>query len=506
MRSINVFKLVVFAAFLSFLLVLAVLAATGGKISIFTIEKPYKSSYRIGVSRETVPTVTVHSTATNPFGPDTTRASNSSVFPFMDQEQTWKDPFCDEFLSNKFSVKMTPCDTNSDRVLCYGSPYDDKMGSCFIHNVAMDPVTFYSIMKMKRDSVQTSNSLWLLRDNNINPCTNPIFDPMERYMAGGDYVKRLAKTSILSVPKGVCHHWINGTTFMFMGFDTHIYFKYLSWFSLHNGIINYENHSGKKPSLIIRIPETQGEFTHAEYEKNLFPETTIMSLSDFSVANDQTTCFEEIIVTPWAYSSTAFRCKMADAIHRLRNKCYNCNSRDLHGTRYLTFRKRALAACTINEMNPDPIKITDPPKKIVLQVRKAYTRNAKDSLTNFHRKLMNPKEIVDGLIKGFPNTTVEGMIAEDMSLCDQIKMAHNADVFIGVHGAGLVHLWWLQDHALLLEMVPSSQLSNPTFKMLSTLTGRQYYQYMGLKGSEMEVKVDVDDLVKKLKEHYNTLK
>ena len=428
---------------------------------------------------------------------------NNSVLPFMDEGQTWKDPFCDEFLSNKFSVKMTPCDPDSKRVLCYGSPFDDKMGSCFIHELAMDPVKFHSVMSSNRDSVQGSNSLWLVRNNgNINPCTTPIFDPMEKYMVGGDYVKRLAKTSILSTPLSKCDKWINGTTFVFMGFDSHIYFKYLSWFSLHNGIINYENHSGKKPSLIIRIPEGSGSFTHADYEKKLFSETTIMSLGDFSHDNTVTTCFEDVIITPWAYSTSAFRCKMADAIGRLRNRCYNCNSRGLPGTRYSSFRRRALAACSIPEVYPDPIEKMATPRKIVLEIRKPYMRHDDDDLNKFHRTLVNHKELLNGLKKGFPGTTVQGMIAEDLSLCDQIKMVHDADVLLGVHGAGLVHLWWLQDHALLFEMVPLSQLGNPSFKMLSTLTGKRYHEYRKLKGSEMEVIVNVGDLIHELKKHY----
>ena len=62
-------------------------------------------------------------------------------------------------------------------------------------------------------------------------------------------------------------------------------------------------------------------------------------------------------------------------------------------------------------------------------------------------------------------------------MCEQIQLAHTADDLVGVHGAGLVHLWWLQDHALMFEIVPRTQLGNPTFKMLSTLTGRRYYEY-----------------------------
>ena len=82
-------------------------------------------------------------------------------------------------------------------------------------------------------------------------------------------------------------------------------------------------------------------------------------------------------------------------------------------------------------------------------------------------------------------------------------MVHNADVFIGVHGAGLVHLWWLQDTAILFELVPFSQMANPTFKMLSALTGRRYFDYSGLKGGEMRVTANTPDIIEKLRKLFS---
>ena len=64
---------------------------------------------------------------------------------------------------------------------------------------------------------------------------------------------------------------------------------------------------------------------------------------------------------------------------------------------------------------------------------------------------------------------------EDLPICEQIRYAHDADVLIGVHGAGLVHLWWIQEEALMFEFVPKYKISNPTFKELSALVGRNYY-------------------------------
>ena len=123
---------------------------------------------------------------------------------------------------------------------------------------------------------------------------------------------------------------------------------------------------------------------------------------------------------------------------------------------------------------------------------KAYHCFEGDKLTNFERVFVNSAELIDGLKKAFPMTNISTMYAEEMDICDQIKLVHQADVFLGVHGAGLVHLWWLQDHALIFELVPRSQLPNPTFKMLYTLTGR----------TRKGVSVNVADDIKQIKSQF----
>ena len=102
------------------------------------------------------------------------------------------------------------------------------------------------------------------------------------------------------------------------------------------------------------------------------------------------------------------------------------------------------------------------------------------------------------LRNSFPNTNVTVAHMEKMGICTQISLAHSADVLIGVHGAGLVHLWWLQEHTLALELNPTYEQSNPSFKMLSTLSGRNYAS-ITVSGSQHKVTVKVDSVVKLLK-------
>lgn len=423
---------------------------------------------------------------------------NSSLSPLKD----WpKDSFCNEFLSNKFPLHSSLC-KDSDRVVCSGTPHDGKMGSCLIKRAAINVKEFFNVMYNKRDSIETSNSMWLIHDhdNNVNPCPSYEFKDVEKYMAGKDFVKRLAKASILSFPQGGCDQWVNGTTFMFISFDVHIYFKFISWYSLFNGIENYAMDTHQPPTLIIRLPQTKNTFLFPEFERELFSESTVVALQDLAPSNIGNLCFERVIITPWAFATNAFRCKMADAVARLRKKCYNCNSRGYPGSRYQMFRRKVLSACKLQDPAlPHTDKVI---RTIVIQLRKPYARFIGDQPSKISRLMDNPERFVNDIKAAFPQANVSTMVAEELKICDQISIVHKADVFIGVHGAGLVHLWWLQDHALMFELVPRSQISNPTFKMLSTLAGRRYYSYTRVKGGEKKVIVDSKDIIETIKKEY----
>ena len=83
-------------------------------------------------------------------------------------------------------------------------------------------------------------------------------------------------------------------------------------------------------------------------------------------------------------------------------------------------------------------------------------------------------------------------------MCEQMCMVHDADIFIGVHGAGLVHAWWLQDNTLLVEIVPSDEVGNPTFKMLTTLAGVNYKGYCISQRSHGRISLDVKKFINAL--------
>ena len=69
---------------------------------------------------------------------------------------------------------------------------------------------------------------------------------------------------------------------------------------------------------------------------------------------------------------------------------------------------------------------------------------------------------------------------EDLDNCNQVKVAHSADILIGVHGAGLVHSWWMRELGGML-----TKLDQPTYKILAGLTRRKYFSII-LKSSPLK--------------------
>ena len=164
----------------------------------------------------------------------------------------------------------------------------------------------------------------------------------------------------------------------------------------------------------------------------------------------------------------------------------------------MVFRSLVLKACGIEEsidqnelqsQAQDHLKVSPPrdkvmhmvrpkfPLQVVVIKRKPYLRHGLDHPNLFQRILSNEAELITALTqntcRGLLNVT--SVYMEELDICDQVKVAHKADILIGVHGAGLVHSWWMREGSVLLELVPIAKLNRPTYKVLTGLTGRKYY-------------------------------
>ena len=412
--------------------------------------------------------------------------SKDDIIHWNEPGESWGGGFCKEFIGGPFDKTSVVCNPLSNRITCYGSKYNKKIGTCTITQIAVKPSKLYDAIRNQK--VMHSQSSWLVQQQQHltnHPCSKPNFNDIETYMEPGDYIRPFVKMSALEVPKGQCNVWLKGTTFFYMGMENHIYFRFLGWYNLHRTLLAHYN--DLQNFTIVRIPEGNNTFLFPEYEQKLFP--GVVRLQDF---DENIVCFEKLVLVPWAYAATPFRCKMDGAA--LRQKCSTCDGHGIEND-LKSFRRRVVSACSLTDN--DSVKKNKKTKVIVIK-RKQYNRRIGDVPKVFPRVWQNSDEVVERIQSEFPNANVTGIYAEDLSLCDQVALAHDTDVLIGMHGAGLVHLWWLQKHAVIVELIPRSQRGNAAFITLAKLLGIKHKGFTQVLEKKTIVNVNVNLLLKDL--------
>ena len=386
-------------------------------------------------------------------------------------QSAWdRGSFCDEFMHRTFQQPVPVCTKNGVRnsVNCFGAKFSNKMVLCTMDNVLMRPKQLYDAMTTQK--ILGSNAITILNARNFLPnptmCMSPSMRSLRSATEVRDHVKLMVEDAILksnNLTVDDCQTWVNEPIFVFRGIDAHVYFEFLSWFNLYKTILD---EGSPVPSQIIRMPVDEHKCRFAEFEQHLFPNVTV--LHDMS---DKPVCYRRLILVPSCYASLLFKCKGESS---LRQSCLKCNGSGRPQTDFQLFRSHVLKTCSIDDAYPTSTYRS--PTNIVVILRKPYKRMPNDDPSRFERVLSNGDEMVSAVRANFKaNVTV--IYPEDLTMCQQIKTAHDADILIGVHGAGLVHSWWLRDSALLFELVPEEMSSNPSFKMLCMLAGRRYVEY-----------------------------
>ena len=396
-------------------------------------------------------------------------------------DTTWrKGSFCEKFVEKQFDVPVGVCGREvvpEHSIKCLRSSRNPHMVYCTLENAAM----------LGPRAARARPEYKLLEGE--KKCPNPSAEGVHKTSEKGDPT-RITLDKIIAqtpIPSSVCQVWINKTAFLYAGDQAvHIYFRMNAYFNLHKAIIS----EGVDPGefVIIRLSHDSQKLTYLfpEWEKKLFPE-----LVHIDELPNVTICFRKTVLVPHAFAGVLFRCKMESSVS---SDCFNCKGRGLYGTSLYSFRHRVLSSCGLIDSDHQQ-------KRITLISRTPYERWKGDKSTKFQRVLSNEKELVDTLRSKFPHTNTTVAHMEGLPICTQIGLAHQADVVMGVHGAGLVHLWWLQENGLALELNPSFELSNPTFKMLSTLAGRNYVSITLTSSARSNVRVNVDSVIKELRAH-----
>ena len=295
--------------------------------------------------------------------------------------------------------------------------------------------------------------------------------------------------------------------------------------------------ASKESEVVLFRLSDATDYRFGKLERSLFPQLRV--LSDLSRTSNATmsnfTCFQRVIKVPWAYSAFPFRCVVDGRLRNETLRCYNnskrvvqhqvqnqgpnpldsgpgpdADSKDMHNLpnrlsflndqsrldtaqnlepNMMLFRSLVLRACDvvpnslraiIGGKQKSPMlgeKSLHFPLNVVLIKRKPYVRHRLDHPSLFQRVLSNEQDLINAMMHNISRDLLNltSAFMEELDICEQVRVAHNADVIIGVHGAGLVHLWWMRNSGVVLELVPPRKLSRPTYKVLASLAGKRYY-------------------------------
>ena len=412
----------------------------------------------------------------------------SKPMPLRNDGKSWdKSTFCHSFLIDTFPNSVQVCSkdssgSSSNSIVCYGNDHDPAhMATCTLRNLAVQPRLLYTSVEGKFNK---DGMIFLINDQGTT-CVKPTVESFSKKVERDDFQLKILNKVMTSETKtaSACDAWINKTAVFFINEKYHIYFRLIEYYTVHKALWDLQVNEGDY--VVVRISTNEG-MRYPEFDNVLFPGA--INLKD--LPQNATVCFKKVVTIPRCFSSIPFRTKMNG---RIRNKCFECRGKGLTGTPFYSFRERAIKACNLTDNEP-----RYPGGTIVVISRKPYERYPSDKSQRFERVLSNEDKLVSELKKAFLSAQVSVIHLEDLPICEQIRYAHSADVLLGVHGAGLVHFWWLRDNALAYEMEPGFEIGNPTFKMLTTLTGRRY-QSIRISGNHKLVTVDVARVVKEIK-------
>uniref|UniRef100_A0A3Q1FG32 EGF domain-specific O-linked N-acetylglucosamine transferase n=1 Tax=Acanthochromis polyacanthus TaxID=80966 RepID=A0A3Q1FG32_9TELE len=90
-----------------------------------------------------------------------------------------------------------------------------------------------------------------------------------------------------------------------------------------------------------------------------------------------------------------------------------------------------------------------------------------------YRRILNQEELVNALkTVSLLEVSVVDYKYKDVPFLEQLKITHNSDIFIGMHGAGLTHLLFLPDWAVIFELYNCQDES--CYRDLARLRGIRY--------------------------------
>ena len=370
--------------------------------------------------------------------------------------------FCYEHIVTTFDkdpIKM--CRSTDYSIRCSGAKYSKNMAVCKLWGLAVRPKEIISAYPTDLDSGSLTNFTANLIGK--TSCLAGTVTQLEKRVTSPvptNLVKHIIKSP--RIEESQCKRWIEKPALFHVSNAVHIYFKLLDLYNVHKAA--YDEGLSDGEYSVIRIGNLVNgklQYMHEGFEERLFGRSNL-NLIEMAKEGIGTVCFRYAVLVPNAYASVPFRCKMES---NTREKCIKCAGKKDKSHPMVTFSERVRATCGLVK-SPEERNTT----MVSLISRKPYRRWKGDQAnTTFHRVLVNEDHLVEALKKWKKDRNldvhVEVFHLESMHICEQVVMAAMSDVLIGVHGAGLVHLWWLaKKHATIIELEPRSQVGNPSFR------------------------------------------
>ena len=423
-------------------------------------------------------------TVTRPTSPETAGTIAS------DPGHGWDSgSFCNDLLHNTFSEIVPVCaatDKNKQSpVICKRNPNSAIMLECSMRNVLIWPKKLFN--GKAAEHIVNSGGIEMLLTNDSVSCKSPNMSEVYRTSMTNDPIRMMIEEAVRRSPTfkpSHCQRWVDEPTFLYQGHNFHIYFEFLALYNVYKSILDQGDIGTYK---VIRFATFIYRYFFGDYEKLFFP-----GIEFVENIEEESICFKKLILPPRGYSNLIFRCKMESNI---LSPCFHCDGKGRPGTAFRSFRTYSLKVCSLSDSH---ISGYQNPKKIVIILRKKYSRHRGDKAKYFNRVISNNDELIAEIKARFKTANVTLFYGEDLSICDQIRNVYDADIYIGVHGAGLIHSWWLQENAMLFEIVPLEKKSNPAFRMLTTLVGINYKVFQINQNGNSLFTVDVKNVVNTL--------
>ena len=131
-------------------------------------------------------------------------------------------------------------------------------------------------------------------------------------------------------------------------------------------------------------------------------------------------------------------------------------------------------------------------RKVILSVRHDYRAHPRNPSGRISRKIINEKELIEK-IKEIPCISGLAIDLSTLSFEEQVPLICSAHVFVGVHGAGLTHVTWMDKKATLIEIEPS--VPQPHFRLAAEFAGVNYVSIPSRRPVNDDYEVNVGAIV-----------